>query len=370
MLFLEGFAPDDARILQESVDRWAAAEASVEQIHASQRESTEAAREKWRDMGGRGWLAIGLPEELGGLGAGGVKDLGIIFNGLGRSVRDEPILSSAVICARLLTLLGTEEQKTDVALIAAGESTFSLAHNEPELGFASEPLHTSFANGALTGRKSFVLDGADADSFLVTALDEGGDVGLFIVPSKAHGLAIVPYQMIDGRYSADLKFSNTPAHRLGSGDVREVLESVLDLAAVLLAADAVGAMAGVIDLTKEYLKSRQQFGRPLDAFQVLRHRLVDMYVHMEETKAMIDMATAALTLESRQEKSFAISALKVQMCRAARFVGQQGVQLHGGMGMTDEYIVSHYFKRLMVAEAFLGNADFHLRRAEKALLWN
>ncbi|WP_066961492.1 acyl-CoA dehydrogenase family protein [Rhizorhabdus dicambivorans] len=367
MLKLEAFAPDDARLLQEGVDRWAADAASVEHIHDALREDVDHARAKWRALAELGWLAIGLPEEVGGLGAGDAKDIAIISAGFGRSVRNEPLLSAVVICARLLAILGDESQKAELAAIIAGNRTAAFAHTEPELGFASGPLRTRCSHGALHGSKSFVLDGADADFFLVSAMDDDGAMGIYLVQRDAPGLEIVPFQMIDGRRSADLRLSGVEALRLGSQDAREAIDYVLDFAIVALAADAAGAMAGIIELTKEYMASRHQFGKPLNAFQVLRHRLVDMYVHLEETKAMIDMGATALALPDPAERSVAIAALKVQMCRAARFVGQQGVQLHGGMGMTDEYIVSHYFKRLMVLEAFLGNADFHLRRVERAI---
>jgi alkylation response protein AidB-like acyl-CoA dehydrogenase len=253
-----------------------------------------------------------------------------------------------------------------LAQVVAGERVLALAHGERELGFARFPISTQAEGGRLNGSKQAVLDAPSAAAILVSAREAGGAMGLYIVGRDAPGLIMQSYRTLDGRAAANLVLNGVPAERLGEGgDAFETLDAVLDEATVVTAAEGAGAMAATIDMTVGYLKQREQFGRKLSEFQVLQHRMVDMLVSLRETEAMIDVALAALSLGG-EERRASVSALKVRLCSAARFVGQNGVHLHGGMGLTDELAISHWFKRLMMIETLFGDAAFHIERYARA----
>jgi alkylation response protein AidB-like acyl-CoA dehydrogenase len=271
------------------------------------------------------------------------------------------VLGAGLIAARGTT----EQQSTLLPEIVAGTMRLALAYAEPRLGFSRGPVTTEAkardADWSLTGEKCAVLDAPLADQVLVTARDERGGTGLFIVPCNAGGIEQRSWRTVDGRHASELTFTGTSASRLGQADASEAVDHVLDRATLAVSAEAVGVMDFLVSETNTYLKTRKQFGQPLSRFQVLQHRLVDMFVALEECRGMVDAGFAAIDGD-KSERQATCSALKVQICKAARLIGGDAVQLHGGMGMTDELKIGHAFKRLMQIEAMFGNADFHLAR--------
>jgi alkylation response protein AidB-like acyl-CoA dehydrogenase len=358
------FALEDRAVLAQSVQRFAGEEYSFEKRRVLMTTPEGYGTLIWRQIAELGWLGIGLPEEVGG--AGGLRDVCVIAESIGRHIMMEPFVSSVVVSARLIARLGTTSQRAELARVVRGERILVLAHSERELGFARSPVGTRAVGGRLTGAKQAVLDAPNADAMLISARDADGTLGVYLVERDAPGLSIQDYRTVDGRRAANLVLDAVRAQRLGEGgDAFEALDAVLDEATVVSAAEGVGAIAATLDKTIAYLKEREQFGQKLAKFQVLQHRMVDMLVALRETEAMIDVALAAVN-EVGDERRASVSALKVQLCRAARFVGQNGVHLHGGMGLTDELEISHWFKRLMMIEALFGDAAFHVERYARA----
>jgi alkylation response protein AidB-like acyl-CoA dehydrogenase len=283
---------------------------------------------------------------------------------VGQGLIVEPFLASAVLGTQALALASPAHPLLEQ--VAAGAVKLALAHTEPGQRYERIAQGTTAARQGdahvLNGQKAVVLGGAVADYFVVSAVAEG-KCALFLVDAKASGLTRHAYPTQDGANGADLILRNVSAERLGNAeDQQAILEAVLDKACAALCAEAVGAMGVLVKLTTEYLKTRKQFGVTLSNFQVLKHRAADMLVQYELAKSMaLYAATAADETEARV-RAQKISAARVQVSQASRFVSQQAVQTHGGIGVTDELNVSHYFKRLSIINHTLGDADWHLAR--------
>jgi alkylation response protein AidB-like acyl-CoA dehydrogenase len=360
----EGLTEEDRQQVRVSIERFAAGHYTFEKRRTILRGPEASTAPTLRAMGDAGWLGLAVPVDHGGLG-GNDADLGIVMEQVGSALMMEPFLSTAALCAPLLVALGASLDQPPFAGILEGTRVAALAHAEPRSGFA-RPVPATTASGPepacrIDGSKCAVLDGAMADVLLVTAVDAAGHVGLHAVEATAPGVRRTAYMTVDERHVADVTFDKAVGHRVGHGHVAEALDLALDRATVAAGYEAVGAMSSLIDMTARYLKQRHQFGQPLASFQVLQHRLVDMFVALEESRATLDVACRTLGA-SRTEREGAVSAAKVLYARAARHVAQQAVQLHGGMGVTDELAVSHYFRRLTFLSTLFGDADFHLDR--------
>jgi hypothetical protein len=294
----------------------------------------------------------------------------------GRSLMLEPVLSSAVIATAVLRAFADETPAAELlAAMGAGEKIAVLVHFESGARFESQWVTTrALRNGdgyRLDGHKGVVMHAGAADTLLVSArtAGEAGDadgVSLFLVPRTASGVVLDSYPTVDGQRAADvyLQGVQVPAgSRLGpEGKVLAAIEAALDIGLAALCADAVGVMQALVDATVEYVRQRQQFGQPIGRFQALQHRIADMLIHLEQARSMSYLAALRCTDEDVGERRRALSAAKAVIGQAGRFVGQQAVQLHGGMGMTDELRVSHWFKRLTAAQLMFGDSDTHLQR--------
>ena len=329
----------------------------------------------WRgfaqDLGILGALA---PAEVGGSGGGPVEMM-VIMEELGRALVVEPFLSTAVIAGGLLARAGGPAAAALLPQIVAGEIAAAFAFAEPQARYDWRDLTTAArqdgAGYVLNGRKAMVLGGPWATHLVVTARTGGaqrerGGVSTFIVDAAAKGIARQDYATIDGGRAADVTFENVsvPAEALigAEGEAAPLLEQAIDEATVALCAEAVGLMRAMHAQTVDYTKQRRQFGQPLGAFQVLRHRMVDMYIQLEQATSITYLAAIRLADEDPVARARAASAAKAQVGQAARFVGQQAIQLHGGMGLTDELAVGSYFKRATVIETQFGDTDHHLAR--------
>jgi pimeloyl-CoA dehydrogenase small subunit len=326
----------------------------------------------WQDFAGMGLTALPFDESLGGVGAGAVETM-IVMEAVGRALCLEPYLASVVLSGSALRAGGSDAQKeTLIPALGRGERVMSLAFGERQSRYdLFDVATTARANGAgyvLDGQKSVVLHGDSADSLIVSARTSGNrrdrsGISLFILDAETPGLEIHGYGAQDGQRVAEITLSGVHAPTdamLGAPDAGlPILEAAIDNGIAALAAEAVGAMAGLHDLTVDYLKTRKQFGIAIGSFQDLQHRAVNMLIALEQARSMA-MLAAMMVDAPAAERSRAMSAVKVQINRSARLVGQEAVQLHGGIGMTMEYKAGHYFKRLTVIESLFGDTDHHL----------
>ena len=363
---------EEQQLLKDSVDRFVREEYELEKRRKLAASDDGFSREHWRRMAELGWLGVALPEEYGGIGGGPVETM-VIMEAIGTGLVLEPYFPSVVLGGNAVLLAGSEAQKQELLpQLAEGQCLMALAFAERQSRYDLHDVETKAEKDGeawrLSGHKGVVLHAACADRIVVSARSSGGGrdpdgITLFLVDDGADGLARRDYPTVDGGRASELSFEGTPATVLGEvGGGLAVLERVAELGIVALAAEAVGCMQVLLDTTNEYLKTRVQFGQPIGKFQVLQHRMVDMFMNVEEARSMAYMATMKVDDADAAERARAVSAAKVQIGKSGRFVGQQSVQLHGGMGMTDELNVGHYFKRLTMIETMLGNQDHHLKR--------
>ncbi|MBT6275489.1 MAG: pimeloyl-CoA dehydrogenase small subunit [Chromatiales bacterium] len=364
---------DEQRLLGESAERFFGDNYDL----PKRRERTATKRgfdeALWQEMGELGWLALRLPERLDGFGAGMVECV-VVMEAAGKSLAAEPLLNNAVIAATALDASGSDD--TEFAQgIASGECTVALAYAEPRSRYSLQRVATSAVADdgtyTLSGTKSVVSFGGSANKLIVSArtsgkLADAAGITLFWVDADATGISIRDYPTVDGLRAADISFDNVKVDAtnvLGAADDGlRVLNQIVDEAIIAVCAEAVGALQHLHEATLEYVKTRKQFGLPIAKFQVIQHRLVDMYVALELARSMTLLAAAGMGSANAQERARLASTAKVKVGEAIRLVGQDAVQLHGGMGMTDELDVSHYFKRVTMIDASFGDVDHHLRR--------
>jgi alkylation response protein AidB-like acyl-CoA dehydrogenase len=366
---------DEQRQLGEAVAGFLDKEYSFERLRAIKRSGTGSDPKVWQGLADLGVLGINVPAELGGLGFGPLETL-TLMNACGPALLLEPVLESAVIATVLLSEFASAAPAAELlGAMGRGERIAVLAHFEPGARFDAR----SVAAGARPDGESYILDGHKAvvlqaglaDALLVSARTAGkaGDaegVTLFLVPRQTPGVRLDGYLTVDGQRAADvhLKGVRLPAaNRLGTaGSALPAIEAALDIGLAALCAEAVGIMQALLNATVEYLRTRQQFGQPIGRFQALQHRVADMVMHLEQARSMSYLATLRCNSADVAERRRALSAAKVLIGEAGRFVGQQAVQLHGGMGMTEELKVSHWFKRLTAIDILFGDSDTHLQR--------
>ena len=320
----------------------------------------------WMRLAEMGVLGLPFAEEHGGMGAGPVE-VGIVAQELGRVLAPEPFLTSVVLAGGVVAAAGTDDQRTEVlGALAAGESVLAFAHAEPGNRWsadASGVTATESGEGwTLSGVKEPVPHGARADRLVVSALLGSGATGLFLVAGDAAGLDRTGYATHDGGRAARIAFDATPAVPLGEAgaDASAAITSALDAARIAAGMEAVGAMQFALDATAEYLTSRKQFGVPLKTFQALTFRASDMYVSLELAHSVALWATMVLAAGSAHQVSEAASRSGLQVSRAGRHIGQEAIQLHGGIAMTAEYSVGSYTSHLTALDHLLGDGQFHL----------
>ena len=327
--------------------------------------------EMWAQFAELGLLAAPFSEEDGGLG-GGPIDAMVVMEEFGRGLVIEPFLQSVILAGGFLKR-GTSAQKEDhLAALVAGERVFAFAYAEPKGRYNLADLTTtakkSGSDYVLNGHKAVVIGAPWASHLIVTARTGGAQrdtkgVGVFIVAKDAKGVTTRDYPTVDGRRASEVYFENVTvgADAVIGEDNLGMVELVTDEAIAALCAEACGAMKVANTQTVEYSKTRKQFGTPIGKFQVLQHRMADMFIEAEQSVSMTYMATLKVG-EDEVTRKKAASAAKVRIGQAGRFIGQAAIQIHGGMGMTDELAIGHYFKRLTMIDSELGNVDHHLKR--------
>ena len=330
--------------------------------------------DNWKTFAELGWLGISLSEESGGFGGTALESM-IIMEEFGKGLVVEPFLETIILCSSLIDSCGTEDQKSEILdQVIAGDMHLALGFTEPQSRFnlADVTTEAKLKDGSyiVNGFKSVVMNGPNASKFIISTRTAGKQtdkdgITLLVVDANQDGVSLRNYPTVDGRRASELTLENVTVpsnYLLGSEDQGfQLLEDAIDNATLGICAEAVGAMEVLYKTTVEYTKTREQFGQPIGKFQVLQHRMVDMFMEYEQSKSLLYMATIK-NVEGSQDAKKSISGLKYQVGKAAKFIGQQSVQLHGGMGVTDELNVGHFFKRLTTIISIFGNTDYHLKR--------
>ena len=371
---------EEQQMLQETTRRFMEKDYSFETRRRIKEKSARGfSPEVWQGFADLGLLALNVPEADGGLG-GSPIDTMLVMTAMGEGLVLEPYLASAVIATKTVAMLGDEGQRAAMLpAMAAGELIAVLAHDEPATRFDWRAVETRASLGGdgykLTGHKSVITHAASANMLLITArLAEPGATGplaVFAVPHDAPGLRRVSYTTVDGICASDvwLERVSVPAGALfnAASDTEACIGEILDAGLAALSAEAIGALDRILAATVEYARNRKQFGVAIGKFQALQHRMADMVLHIEQARSMSYLAAVRCQDSDPVIRRRAMSAAKVVIGQACRFVGQQAVQLHGGMGVTDELDVSHYFKRLMAIELQFGSTDHHLEMVANQL---
>jgi pimeloyl-CoA dehydrogenase small subunit len=364
---------DEQRLLKDSVERLLADRYGFEVRQRFVTEPMGWSRAMWRSYAELGLLGLPFEDRHGGFGGGPVETM-IVMEAFGRALALEPFFATVVLGGGLLRF-GADEAMRAILIpkIAAGDLLLAFAHAERQSRYDLADVATTArrdsADYVVDGAKSLVIHGDCADKLIVSARLAGArsdrdGIGLFVVDAEAVGVSRRAYPTVDGLRAAEVTLSAVrvgPDRVLGEpGKAFPLIAQVVDAAVAALAAESVGAMAEMHEMTVEYLKTRKQFGVPIGTFQVLQHRAADMLIALEQARSMAFFATMMAEEPDPIERRKAIAAAKVQIGRSGRFVGQQAIQLHGGMGMTMEYKVGHAFKRVAMIDTLFGDADHHL----------
>jgi pimeloyl-CoA dehydrogenase small subunit len=361
---------DEQRLLKDSVDRLVADHYQFEQRKKFMAEPDGWSTAVWQQYAELGLLGLPFAEAHGGFGGGPVETM-IVMEAFGRGLVLEPFFATVILGGGLIRRgASAMQQQALLPQVTQGKLKLAFAHVERQSRYDLADVSTkAVQNGGtwlLDGAKSVVLHGDCADQLLVTARTSGGrrdraGVGLFLVDANGSGVLRRGYPTQDGLRAAEVTLSGARGEPVGEvGNALPVVEHVVDEAIAALCAEAVGTMQVMHETTLEYLKTRQQFGRPIGQFQVLQHRSVDMLVALEQARSMAMFAAVMAAEDDATERRRAIAAAKVQIGRSGRHVGQEAIQLHGGIGMTMEYKVGHYFKRMTMIDKMFGDADAHL----------
>jgi len=319
----------------------------------------------WAALAESGFTGVLAPEDAGGFGGGGAELMAVAAE-LSRHLSVEPFLSSAVMAVKALELAAGEDQlAARMPGLIDGSETMAVALYEPghryDLGAEVTTAEAAGDGYKLSGKKAVVL-GADSADRIIVAAKLVGEVALFMVDGDAGGVSRIPYRLVDGRGAADVVLEGAAGELLPGGDAITVLREVEAWANAGSLAETLGAMEQVYDITLEYLKTREQFGRPIGKFQVLQHDMANILDHMEHARSMVIWGCAELENPDRDQALRNVSGARVYVDKAARKIAETSTQMHGGVGVTDEYILSHFVKRLTLGQILFGDRDEHLLR--------
>ena len=368
---------EEQRMLEESASDFFSSRVEIGALRALRDDGPETGFDPslWAEIVELGWTAIPWPEAYGGLDFG-YKGLGVVSRAAGRRLAVSPLFASVWFGGTLVNLAGNELQKQEwLPAVAAGELRLAVALEERAHHAPHHVTTTATRQGSrflLNGRKTFVLDGASADQLIVVArtageFDEAHGISLFVIDRDTPGVTVTPVLLADSQRAANIRFENAEVHEdailaeLGEG--APALDAALDIARIGLAAEMLGSLEECFERTVAYLKEREQFGAPIGSFQGLRHRAAQLYCEMELSRSVVLEALTALD-EHRDGAEIArlASLAKCQVGEAFNRIAREGVQMHGGIGMTDEFDIGFFLKRSGVAEATLGNHDYHRDR--------
>ena len=366
---------DEQSMLKDSIEKFVQNDYDFDTRRKIMANDEGFSRELWSQMAELGWLAVPFAEEDGGFG-GGAIELMLVMEQIGRGLIVEPYMATVVLAGGFLKRAGSAEQKEKyLSGVIDGSKLGAFAFAEPQGRFnLADIVTTATADGdgyVLNGHKAVVLNGPSSDFLVVSARTSGEQrdeegVSVFVLDADAAGVSRRDYPTVDGLRAAEITFENV---RVGAdaligeaGKALPLIQEVIDEATLAVGCEAVGNMEVAYKSTVDYSKQRVQFGQPIGKFQVLQHRMVDMFMEYEQAKSLMYMAAMRMDEGYGAVAQKAVSAFKVQVGKSGRYVGQQAVQVHGGMGMTEELHIGHYFKRLTMIDTLFGNVDFHLRR--------
>lgn len=367
---------EEQQMLQESVQKFVHKSYDFDTRKKLIASEIGYSEDNWKLFAELGWLTVPFAEEDGGFG-GLAVDLMVMMEEFGKAMLVEPFLPTAVLAGGLISGLGSEAQKAELLpKLMAGELQLACAYVEAASRFnlanVTMTAKVSGDNVVLDGSKILVLNAPSADTLLVTARESGGatdadGISVFLVPRDTAGVMLINYPTIDDKRAAQVQFSEVivpVSARLGAaGMALPALNEVIDRATVAVCAEAVGALEALLQKTVEYSKTRKQFNTPIGSFQALQHRMADMFIECQLARSIV--LRAAMQLDSSdtpQHKAQAVSAAKCRIGEAIRVVGQDAIQIHGGIGMTEELDVGHLFKRVTAIDLLFGNGDFHAQR--------
>ncbi len=370
---------EEQQQLRDSLQKYIGKEYGFEARKAIMGSKSGYSEKVWAQFADMGLLGVAFGEAHGGFG-GTAVDTMLIMTELGRGIVVEPYFSTVVLGGSLVDLAGSEAQKQALLpKVVEGKLLLAAALGEPnsrhELSCVETTAKRDGAGYVLNGHKAVVLQAESANTLIVSARTAGGardakGISLFLVDAKSAGVQLQGYRTIDGMRAAEVKFVNVKVGAdglMGAADqALPVLERAADFAVSALCAEAVGAMEALNAATFEYLKTRQQFGRPIGSFQALQHRAVDMMIHCEQSRSMAYLASVKVQSQDEGERKRTVSAAKIQIGRSGRAISQEAIQLHGGMGVSNELAAGHYAKRLTMINATLGDVDHHSERFANA----
>lgn len=355
----------------DALQRWAAKDYTFEQRNQTIHSAAGVSDQAWSGLTELGMTALPIAEAQGGFN-GSAIDMMVVMQELGRGLVIEPYWAT-MLGAEFLKRAGGQDALLEK--VASGELKLAAALGEKQARHDLFDIATKAEANAggyrLNGSKTVVIHGGQAAALIVSARNSGAQrdtdgISLFVVPADAAGVTRRDYRTIDGQRAADITFDNVqvPASALlgQAGEGWDLLDAATDYGITLLCAEAIGLMEALNAATLEYLKTRQQFGVPIGKFQALQHRMAEMFMQMEQARSMATLAAVKVASDDVQERRRTVSAAKVRIGQAAKYIGQQAVQLHGGMGVTNELPAAHYFKRLTMIELTLGDTDHHLAR--------
>jgi pimeloyl-CoA dehydrogenase small subunit len=363
---------DEQRLLQDSVASLFADHYAFDARRRYSQEPEGWSRAMWRRYAEIGLLGMPFAEDYGGTAGGPVETM-IVMEAMGRALALEPYVATVVLSGGLLRLGGNDTMRAELLpKIASGDLLLAFAHAERQsrydLADVAAVARRDGNSYVIDGDKTLVLHGDSANKFIVSARLASGQrdrdgIGLFLIDAKAPGVSVRGYATVDGSRAAEVSLNDVCVEADGmiaADGAFPLIEQVADMAMAALAAEAVGAMAAMHEITVDYMKTRKQFGTAIGGFQALQHRAADMLIALEQARSMAMLATMMVSENDAHERRQAISAAKVQIGRSGRFIGQQAIQIHGGIGMTMEASIGHYFKRVTMIDTMFGDADHHL----------
>ena len=355
---------EEQTMLREQIQKFCESEYDFYKREEIVKSSDDFDKNAWNLFAEQGWLSMPFSEESGGLGFGAIE-LSILFEEFGKALVIEPYLATVVLSGTLLDKSNYSGKNELIEKIGSGEMHISLAYAEVNKSYDYSSLNTTIdSNNCLNGTKTLVLNGANAEKLIVSCMKDN-ELNLVLVDSSAKGISLNSFATIDGQSCSEISFENVEivnSSIIASGDsATDLLMNTINLATLCVSAEAVGCMESCYFKTLEYTKGREQFGQPISNFQVLQHRMVDMFIESELSKSLLIKAMLEVTNNSDDMYKH-VSALKSYIGKSGKLSAKEAVQLHGGMGVSEELMIGHYLKKMISIDALFGNSDFHLRK--------
>ena len=354
---------DEQNMLREQIQKFCESEYDFYKREEIVKSSNDFDENVWNLFAEQGWLSMPFSEQSGGLGFGPIE-LSILFEEFGKALVIEPYLSTVVLSGTLLDKSTFSEKNDLIEKICSGSIHISLAYAEVDNGYDYlNPSTTLDSKFVLNGTKTLVLNGSNAEKIIVTCTNDD-TLNIVLLDANTPGVSINSFSTVDGQSCSEISFENVKLEKsniiAAGNDAENLLKETINLATLCICAEAVGCMESCYHKTLEYTKGREQFGQPISGFQVLQHRMVDMFIESELAKSLL--IKAMLEVNNRSDEMYKhVSALKSYVGKSGKLSAKEAVQLHGGMGVSEEMMIGHYLKKMISIDALFGNADYHLK---------